>query len=173
MNSDSFFENEFFNVHKGIITVICTVTLAFISIFYLFKGLPTTENQNRSETTNNLNNLNTQNIGLTKSQKTKRKLTINAQDILYHDINCIDLSYIYPILDKLAKDYDLYLIILVSDNLKTDEINKLLECFSILYEDKLILKHVKLKLNIFREFCSVLSLKALVRLLEVLTHLLT
>jgi hypothetical protein len=148
MNSDSFFENEFFNVHKGIITVICTVTLAFISIFYLFKGLPTTENQNRSESTNNLNNLNNQNVGITKIQKTKRKLTINAQDILYQNINCIDLSYIYPIIDKLANEYDIYLIILVSDNLKTEEINKYLECFSILYEDKLILKHVKLLIYI-------------------------
>jgi len=100
MNSDSFIDLPFFQENKGLITLFFTISFAFITIFYLYTKLQTT-NENRNTVIIPQNNI------------TKKRLTINAKDILFKDFNKIDISKIYPILDKLSKIYDLYLIIMV------------------------------------------------------------
>lgn len=143
MNSDSFFDTEFFHEHKGLITTIFTVSLAFLTIFWLYKGL-------KSENPNNIQ-VNTT-ISPNTFKSTKRRLTINAQDLLYSSLNQIDISFMYPILETLSKQFDIYLIILVDENENT---NDLLEKFSLLYEDGIIHRHVIfIKL---REFFLVLN----------------
>ena len=45
MNSDNIFDSDFFQENKGFIIVIITICLAFITIFWLYKGL-TNQNSN-------------------------------------------------------------------------------------------------------------------------------
>ena len=73
MNSDSFFDNDFFQENKAILTILTTVSLAFLTIYWLYRGLKPEEsfqdqnNQNRNIQNNNLfnnanNNMNQTNI---------------------------------------------------------------------------------------------------------------
>lgn len=147
MNSDSFFENEFFREHKGLITVLTTVSLAFFTIFWLYRGLKSNEEgQNNQNIQNNLNidQINSQNMlnslnSMRNKINSKRRLTISAQNILFTKINNIEMSKIYPQLDALAKNFDLFLIILINEN---DDTQTILEKLSVLFDDGIIFKHV-------------------------------
>jgi hypothetical protein len=142
MNSDSFFESEFFQQHKGLMTLFITVTLAFVTIYWLYRGLKSDGNLNQNNPNNqNLNNAlnNTATNNYNSTQIVKRRLTISANDILFKDINDIDISYVYQILDKLSSSFDLYLIILIDEK---DDTENIIEKFSVLVEDKIIFKHV-------------------------------
>ena len=54
MNSDNILESEFFNEHKGFFTVIITISLAFLTIFWLYKGL-TTQGSSQDQQNNLIN----------------------------------------------------------------------------------------------------------------------
>ncbi len=142
MNSDSLFESKFFHEHKGLITVLVTVGIAMITIIYLYFGLMSNERPVNTNP-NNSNSQTSQNIGQVNSNNKKaiykRRLTINAQDLLYKDLNDLDISFIYPILDSLSQAFDIYLIVLVDEN---EDLNKITDKFSVLIEDNLVLKHV-------------------------------
>jgi hypothetical protein len=56
MNSDNIFESDFLQENKGIIVVIATITLAFMTIFWLFKGL-TNQPTNQSNQPESLNSV--------------------------------------------------------------------------------------------------------------------
>jgi hypothetical protein len=148
MNSDSLFESEFFYENKGLITICITVSLAMITIIYLYFNLKSNEaprnttniqNNNSHNQANSQNNQSTQ-LTNNKKQVVKRRLTINAQDLLYKDLNDIDLSFVYQVIDNLAQAFDIYLIILVNEN---EDLDKITEKFSVLIEDNLLLKHVR------------------------------
>ena len=117
MNSDSFFESEFFNENKRIITICMTISLAMVTIIYLYFNLKSDEiprNISNSVSSNQTNLQNIQSGQLTNSKVIqKRRLTINAQDILYKDLNDIDISFVYQVIDFLAQAFDVYLIIIV------------------------------------------------------------
>ncbi len=131
-NSDSFFESEFFNKHRGLITVLTTVSFAFLTIYILYRGLKPDEAQQP----NNPVRVTTE---IKKKSPAKRRLTFCTQDLLYTNINNIDMSVVYPLMDSLSKIYDLFMIVLVSDN---DKIDDVVDRFSVLIEDKIIFKHV-------------------------------
>jgi hypothetical protein len=135
MNSDSIFENEFYQKHKGILTIFTTITLAFIAIYWLYGRLQSSNGSNL--TTNTRLNITNPNIQPAKIQK--KRLSINANDLLFKDISNIDQSYVYKILEKLSKLYDIYLIILIQENQKTENI---LENLKDITSDNLVLKHV-------------------------------
>jgi hypothetical protein len=129
MNTDSFFDEDFFLEHKGLITTIATVSLAFFTIFWLYKNLKSNTQEIQSPAMQ----------VESKPKGAKKRLTINAQDLLYSDLKNIDMSFVYPFLESLCQQFDLYLIILVSEN---EDTNSLLDKFSVLVEDGIILKHV-------------------------------
>ena len=137
MNSDSIFENEFYQKHKGILTIFTTITLAFIAIYWLYGRLQSTNSGNMTQNTRQ--NITNVNVPPVKIQK--RRLSINANDILFKDISKIDKSYVYQILEKLSKLYDIYLIILIQENQKTENI---LENLNDVTSDNLVLKHVSI-----------------------------
>jgi len=143
MNSDSFFESEFFNENKRILTICITVSLAMVTIIYLYFNLKSDEiprNMSNSVSSNQTNLQNIQSGQLTNSKVIqKRRLTINAQDILYKDLTDIDISFVYQVIDFLAQAFDVYLIIIVEEN---DNLDNITEKFSVLIDDKLVLKHV-------------------------------
>lgn len=143
MNSDSFFESEFFNENKRILTICITVGLAMVTIIYLYFNLKSDEiprNISNSVSSNQTNLQNNQSGQLTNSKVIqKRRLTINAQDILYKDLTDIDISFVYQVIDFLAQAFDVYLIIIVEEN---ENLEKITEKFSVLIDDKLVLKHV-------------------------------
>jgi hypothetical protein len=143
MNTDSFFESEFFNENKRILTICITVSLAMVTIIYLYFNLKSDEiprNMSNSVSSNQTNLQNIQSGQLTNSKVIqKRRLTINAQDILYKDLTDIDISFVYQVIDFLAQAFDVYLIIIVEEN---DNLDNITEKFSVLIDDKLVLKHV-------------------------------
>jgi hypothetical protein len=139
MNTDSFFDDDFFREHKGLITTIATVSLAFFTIFWLYKNLKSNTQLTEEATLN----------AEAKTKVAKKRLTINAQDLLYTDLKNFEVSFIYPILETLSQQYDLYLIILVCENQDT---NSVLEKFTVLIDDGIILKHVLFKLNLANTF---------------------
>ena len=145
MNNDSFFESEFFVENKGLITVFTSVSLAFITIFWLYKGLKNNNPNNNNINNQNLNSLNNSTVTNLNNQIpqkiVKRRLTINANDILIKDIDNIDLSQFYEDLDNLSKQFDLYLLILINEN---ENQEKIIEKLSALVDDKIIYKHVKI-----------------------------
>jgi hypothetical protein len=134
MNSDSFFESEFFIEYKGLITVFCTITISFFTILYLFTKLKT--NNNALTTNSNINNRSQNEPTINKTLK--YKLTINAVDTLFSDINNCDIGEIYTYLSKLSKRYDIFLLIIINEN---EDQEKIIERFKPLIEDNIILKH--------------------------------
>ena len=144
MNSDSFFESDFFIEHKGLITVLTTVSLAFFTIFWLYKGLKQnerTENENNNSVLDNINATSSNSQPATVPKISKRRLTISTQDLLYKEIDKMEMSFIYPLLDSLNQIYDLYLIVIINEN---DDTDKIVEKFSTLIDDGIIYKHVKI-----------------------------
>jgi hypothetical protein len=142
MNSDSFFESEFIQEHKGLIAVFITASLAFLTIFWLYKGLKS----NAVEGANNViiagaGGANTGINGAQISNNNKRRLSITANNILFNSFDKIDLANCYQLLDKLSQSYDLYVVILIEEN---DDQNKILEKLEDLFEDKIIYRHVKI-----------------------------
>jgi len=140
MNSDSIFENEFFQKHQGIFTLLSTVSLSFFVIFWLYRGL---KSNDRPDTNTNIRT-GSANANVSSTKILKRRISINANNLLFKDINNIDTAYVYQILDKFAKFYDIYLIILIDENQKIESI---LEKFNDVIIDKIVLKHVRYKLH--------------------------
>jgi hypothetical protein len=138
MNSDSIWDTEFFQEHKGLIVLFVTISFSFFSIYWLYRGL---KSNNTDQQDNNLNNQNLNNLNqlLQRSIPSKKRLTINANGILFDNNEDIELSSFYQTLDALSKTYDLYIVILVNDEENT---NKILEKLNPLVEDKIIFQHV-------------------------------
>jgi len=169
MNSDSFFDTDFFQDNKAIITILTTVSLAFFTIYWLYKGLKPEDNslsqnsQNRNLEFNNLldnnnqlnnfinsNHLNNQNNFLNSiipNINNKRRLLINASNVLIQDIENINIGNIYQTLYPLSEIFDLYMLFLIKDN---DEIKYITQKMEVLTEDNIIFKHV---LSILFFFC--------------------
>lgn len=53
MNHDNVFDHPLIKEHKGLLTILTTVALSFFTIFWLYKGLRTSNNPNIN--TNNVN----------------------------------------------------------------------------------------------------------------------
>jgi hypothetical protein len=140
MNSDSIFENEFFQKHQGIFTLLTTFSLAFIVIFWLYRGLKSNDRPG----TNTDIRTGSANGNVTSTKISKRRISINANNLLFKDINNIDTAYVYQILEKFSKFYDIYLIILIDENQKIESI---LEKFNDVTIDKIVLKHVSYKIH--------------------------
>jgi hypothetical protein len=150
MNNDSIFESEFFIENKGYIIVFTTVTLAFATIWWLYRGLKTTNNTQNSNNQNNQNNqlndltnINNFNMNLLEERKTKKRLTISANDLLFKDINNMDndVSELYQLLDSLSKQFDIYLIFFINDN---DDQEIIIKSLAPLIEDNIVYKHVNI-----------------------------
>ena len=137
MNSDSIFENEFLQKHKGILTLLVTISLAFFAIYWLYRGLQSNDTQipNTNFRTNSTNAI------INQTKIAKRRISISANEILFKDINNINAPYVYQILEKLSQFYDIYLIILIQESEKTENI---LENLKEVTTDKIVLKHVKI-----------------------------
>jgi hypothetical protein len=163
MNSDSYFDSDFFNENKTMITIVTSLSIVFISFYYIYKSLNLNEgaeNNNeiypdRRNTNINSNSqaiINTgniiQNIGINIPKlSNKKKLMINGSTVLIKDLNDIDRPLIYQFLDPLSKDYDLYIVFLVENEKEIKIITDNLQC---LVDDKIVFKHVKFKfINLF------------------------
>lgn len=158
MNSDSFFDSDFFQENKAILTILTTVSLAFFTIYWLYRGLKPDENLN-SLANSNTNLINLPNIGnnnnnnsaqnnLANSQSNnfcapnvnnKRRLLINASSLLIDEIEEIDVGKIYQFLYPLSEIFDLYLVIMIKDN---SEVDKVYEKLEVLTSDHIVYKHV-------------------------------
>ena len=146
MNSDSYFESDFIQDNKGLITILSTVILAFLTIYWLYRNLKPEEQNNFNQinfnNTGNSNNLTNplQNNLNTRPVTTKKRLMLNASSLFFDEKNNFDMSLIYQFLQPLSELFDLYLVVLIKEN---EEMDKILDKFSCLVEDKIIFKHVK------------------------------
>ena len=158
MNSDSYFDSDFFHENKSLITIVCTLSLVIISFYYIYKSLnlnesegvennneinqengnPINNNRNSQANMNTLNNIQNSGTNISKISN-KKKLMINGSTVLIKDLNNIDRPLIYQFLDPLSKEYDLYIVFLVEDE---KEIKIILDNLECLVEDKIIFKHV-------------------------------
>jgi hypothetical protein len=68
------------------------------------------------------------------------ELTIHANNILFDDVNNLDIGVFYQNIDILSKQFSIYLIFLVNEN---EDTNKILEKLTPLFDDNILLKHVK------------------------------
>jgi hypothetical protein len=127
MNSDSFFDRPFIKENKGLITLFVTMSLAFLTIYYLY---------NKLQTPSSTNILDEQ---VQQPKIVKKRLTINAKDILFSEITNIDVSTFYSLLDKLSKTFDIYIIIMIEEN---EDQNAIVDNLIDLYKDDIIKKHV-------------------------------
>lgn len=161
MNSDSFLDSDFFQDNKAIITILTTVSLAFFTIYWLYRGLKPEENiSNQSSQNRNLqnniqnymnNNINSNNLNNSLSNQnnivnsnipkpnSKRRLLINASSVLIENMENIDIGKIYQFLSPLSEIFDLYLLFLIKED---NEIQQIGEKLEVLTEDKIIFKHV-------------------------------
>jgi hypothetical protein len=130
MNSDSIFETPLFKENKGLITLFVTITLAFLTIYYLYNRLQTPSTTRAAEHP-------------IQPKVIRKRLTINAKDVLFKDTNTIDLSSFYILLDKLSKAFDIYIIITIEEN---DDQNAIVKKLEELYNDNIVKKHVS---NVF------------------------
>ena len=128
MNTDSFFDKPIIKENQGLITLFITMSLAFKTIYYLYNRLHT---QNPITTTTNTIRQET--------KVTKKRITINAKDILFENVDNIDISTFYTLLDKLSKSSDIYIIILIDEN---QDQNAILDKLNELYKDDIVKKHV-------------------------------
>ena len=71
---------------------------------------------------------------------TKKKLTFFVNDVLFEkDSYKLNLPFAYELLDELAKNYNLFLIVFISNN---DDMKKIITEFSPVIEDKIVEEHV-------------------------------
>ena len=71
---------------------------------------------------------------------TKKKLTFFVNDVLFEkDSYKLNLPFAYELLDELAKNYNLFLIVFISNN---DDMKKIITEFSPFIEDKIVEEHV-------------------------------
>lgn len=155
MNSDSFFDSDFFQENKAIITILTTVSLAFFTIYWLYRGLKPEEHP-QAQPNHNRDLINMPNVGnnnLTQSNlassqsnngaapklNNKRRLLINASSLLIDDVENIDVGKIYQFLNPLSEIFDLYLVIIIKDN---NEVEKVYEKLEVLTSDNIVYKHV-------------------------------
>jgi hypothetical protein len=153
MNSDSIFDSDFLQENKAIITILTTVSLAFLTIYWLYRGLKPEENPQAQANTNsilinfpnvvnnifNQNGVQVENTNVPKLNN-KRRLLINASSLLIDDIEKIDIGKIYQFLFPLSEIFDLYLVIMIKEN---DEVDKFYEKLEVLTNDYIVYKHVK------------------------------
>lgn len=175
MNSDSFFDSDFFQENRAILTILSTVSLAFFTIYWLYRGLKPEENQqsnanlNRNSINVNISNnisnqngiINNLNFNNAPKFNNKRRLLINASSLLIEDIENIDVAKIYQFLFPLSEIFDLYLVIMIKNN---SEVDKVYEQLEVLTSDNIVYKHVRkfnlnLYLKIFRESFLHLNLR--------------
>jgi hypothetical protein len=126
MNSDSIFETPLIKENKGLITLFITITLAFLTIYYLYNKLQIPSTTRAPE----------QPI---QPKVVRKRLTINAKDILFKDTNTIDISSFYTLIDRLSKAFDIYIIITIEEN---DNQNTIVDKLEELYKDNIVKKHV-------------------------------
>ena len=106
-------------------------------------------------------NINQSNINDTKA-KTKTKMTISTNGLLFKDEKSIDESSFYQLLDSLSDKYELFLIFKVDEHADT---KTLLEKFKTVIEDNIVYKHRIL-------FCSTIDgLCAMVRSIDPFVHI--
>jgi len=166
MNSDSFFDSDFLQENKAILTILTTVSLAFFTIYWLYRGLkpeeyiPNQNSQNRNLQNNIQNNFNYVNNYINQNNlnnsvnnqnnivnsdvpkaNNKRRLLINASSVLIENMENFDIGKIYQFLSPLSEIFDLYMVFLIKDN---SEVQQITEKMEVLIEDKIIYKHVKL-----------------------------
>ncbi len=156
MNSDSLFDSDFFQENKEILTILTTVSLAFFTIYWLFRGLKPEENlqtqanfnrnlinlpnesYNNNLAQNNLTNIQ-YNISSVPFVNNKRRLLINASSLLIDDVENIDVGKIYQFLFPLSEIFDLYMVIMIKDNIQVEKVYEKLE---VLTSDIIVYKHV-------------------------------
>lgn len=155
MNSDSFLDSDFFQDNKAIITILTTVSLAFLTIYWLYRGLkPEEANPNINDTNfvynqnndlnarlgnNSVSNENINNVFNKGKAIVKRRLMINASSFLIDDLNNIDVARLYQFLSPLQEIFDLYIVFMINDDKQIQNIHDKLEP---LITDKIIFKHV-------------------------------
>lgn len=179
MNSDSYFDSDFFQENKTLITIGTTLSLVFFSIYYIYKSLNLNDSDNIQENQglnqqNSINNNNTLNNPITTNNNNnqinlpkisnKKKLMINGSSIFLkeNDLKNLDISLMYQFLDKLSHFYDLYLVFLIDNE---NQIKEITEKLDILTEDKIILKHRILFASKFEGIC------AMVRSIDPFAHI--
>ena len=153
MNSDSIFDFDFLQENKAILTILTTVSLAFLTMYWLYRGLKPEENPQSQANTNSVllnypnvvnnifdqNGVQVENTNVPKLNN-KRRLLINASSLLIDDIEKIDIGKIYKFLSPLSEIFDLYLVIMIKEN---DEVDKFYEKLEVLTTDYIVYKHVK------------------------------
>jgi len=153
MNSDSIFDCDFLQENKAILTILTTVSLAFLTMYWLYRGLKPEENPQSQANTNSVllnypnvvnnifdqNGVQVENTNVPKLNN-KRRLLINASSLLIDDIEKIDIGKIYKFLSPLSEIFDLYLVIMIKEN---DEVDKFYEKLEVLTTDYIVYKHVK------------------------------
>ena len=153
MNSDSIFDFDFLQENKAILTILTTVSLAFLTMYWLYRGLKPEENPESQANTNSVllnypnvvnnifdqNGVQVENTNVPKLNN-KRRLLINASSLLIDDIEKIDIGKIYKFLSPLSEIFDLYLVIMIKEN---DEVDKFYEKLEVLTTDYIVYKHVK------------------------------
>jgi len=153
MNSDSIFDFDFLQENKAILTILSTVSLAFLTMYWLYRGLKPEENPQSQANTNSVllnypnvvnnifdqNGVQVENTNVPKLNN-KRRLLINASSLLIDDIEKIDIGKIYKFLSPLSEIFDLYLVIMIKEN---DEVDKFYEKLEVLTTDYIVYKHVK------------------------------
>jgi hypothetical protein len=127
MNSDSIFDTPIIKENKGLITLFVTMTLSFLTIYYLYNKLQAPRSTD---------------IAFEPAQQAKvakKRLSINAKDILFNDLRTIDVSTFYTLLDRLSKTFDIYIIIMIDEN---EDQNTILDRLAELFRDDIVKKHV-------------------------------
>jgi hypothetical protein len=132
MNSDSYWDNTMVQENKNLIMFLTSLLIIIGTIYWCLMG------HTRAVDTNVRISDNT-NIPqqIIQNNSSKRRITIHISDIT--DIEHPDIKILQVLFEKLTQIYDIFMIVLVDDNINT---MGLLEKYEPLCDEGLIYKHV-------------------------------
>lgn len=143
-------EDDIASIIKKYAGIVVFISLTFSFLYWFYQNII----NEGSTASNNGNNQSIQTSSSSATVKRKNKMTISLQRIFPIFSTDFEKGVVYQILDQLSNEYDLFFIILITDN---DDKEAILNKFSVLIEDIIIYQHVS---NIFfmisnREYYSV------------------
>lgn len=143
-------EDDIASIIKKYAGIVVFISLTISFLYWLYQNII----KEASTASNNENNQSIQTSSASATVKRKNKMTISLQGIFPIFSTDFEKGVVYQILDQLSNEYDLFFIILITDN---DDKEAILNKFSVLIEDIIIYQHVS---NIFfiisnREYYSV------------------
>ena len=165
-------EEAIFSSPKSLIGLFFLGTLSLYVIYWIYNNIIRDNQANQNSNNilnifNNNQNINNNNDNRSKT-KIKQKMSINMSLLMKDSKKSIleDINILYDLFDKLSENYNLYLLILIEDNINAEKIkDDLLKYLEPIINDNIVYHHRII-------FCtSIEGMSAIIRSLDPFVHI--